>query len=165
MRSKKSKCVCAGAGIGICLCTVFMSISIVGAAVVSVSKNAAKSAAANMAGMNGMSSANSMTNMKNASATIASMQMGSTGNPIIDFFGGFWGEVILLISFGAMIAGVWTSGSSKKLVPIAAAGAIILYASMYAYISIPLEILGSIVIGFAYLSAFSERVAQKVRMA
>ncbi|MDC8451777.1 MAG: hypothetical protein LV477_02565, partial [Candidatus Nitrosotalea sp.] len=80
-------------------------------------------------------------------------------------FGGFWGEVILLISFGAMIAGVWTSGSSKKLVPIAAAGAIILYASMYAYISIPLEILGSIVIGFAYLSAFSERVAQKVRMA
>ncbi|MDE2588326.1 MAG: hypothetical protein KGL95_01500, partial [Patescibacteria group bacterium] len=71
---------------------------------------------------------------------------------------------ILLISFGAMIAGVWTSGSSKKLVPLAAGGAAILYASMYAYVSIPLEILGSIVIGFAYLSAFSERVAQKVRM-
>ncbi|MDE1814642.1 MAG: hypothetical protein KGI05_08280, partial [Thaumarchaeota archaeon] len=151
MRNKKSKCACAGAGIGICLCTVFMSISMIGIAAVNVSKNAAKSAAANMAGMNGMSASN-MASMKNASATISSMQMGSTGNPIIDFFGGFWGEVILLISFGAMIAGVWTNGSSKKLVPIAAAGAIILYASMYAYISIPLEILGSIVIGFAYLS-------------
>lgn len=163
MRSKKSKCACAGAGIGICLCTVFMSISMVGAAVVSVSKNAAKSAAVNMAGMNGMPSSN-MASMKNASATISSMQMSSTGNPIIDFFGGFWGEVILLISFGAMITGIWTSGSSKKLIPIAAGGAAILYASMYAYASIPLEILGSIVIGFAYLSSFSERVAQRVGM-
>ncbi|MDE2590683.1 MAG: hypothetical protein KGL95_13575, partial [Patescibacteria group bacterium] len=159
-----SKCACAGAGIGMCLCAVFMSLSMVGTAAVSVSKNVAKSAAANMAGMNGMAAANNMTNMKNASATVASMQMGSTGNPVIDFFGGFWGEVILLISFGAMIVGIWTSRSSKKLMPIAAAGAAILYTSMYDYASIPLEILGSIVIGIAYLSAFSKRVAQKIRM-
>jgi len=165
MRNKKSKCACAGAGIGMCLCTVFMSISMVGAAVVSVSKNAAKSAATNMASMNGMSAANSMAGMKNTTTAVASMQMGSTGNPIIDFFGGFWGEVILLISFGAMIVGIWTSGSSKKLIPIAVAGAAILYASMYAYVSIPLEILGSIVIGFAYLSSFSERVSQRIGMA
>lgn len=163
MRNKKSKCACAGAGIGICLCTVFMSISMVGAAVVSVSKNAAKSAAGNMAAMNGMSSANGMTGMKNTTS-MTLMQMSPTGNPIIDFFGGFWGEVILLISFGAMIVGIWTSGSSKKLMPIAISGAVILYASMYAYVSIPLEILGSVIIGFAYLSAFSERVAQRIGM-
>lgn len=165
MRNKKSKCACAGAGIGICLCIVFMSISMVGVAVISVSKNAAKSAVDNMTSMSGMSSANGMAGMKNATASMASMQMGSTGNPIVDFFGGFWGQVILLISFGAMIVGIWTSGSSKKLVPIAAAGAVILYASMYAYVSIPLEILGSIVIGFAYISAFSQRIAQRIGMA
>lgn len=158
----KSKCACAGAGIGICLCTVFMSISMVSAALVSVSKNAAKSAAGSMASMNGMS-VSGMASIKNTTI-MSSMQMGTSGNPIIDFFGGFWGEVILLISFGAMIAGVWTSGMSKKLVPIAGAGAAILYASMYLYISIPIEILGSIVIGFAYLSAFSERVAQRIGM-
>jgi hypothetical protein len=164
MRNKKSKCACAGAGIGMCLCTVFMSISIFGAAVVSVSKGAAKSAAANMAGMNGMPST-SIAGMKNTTVSMSSMQMGLTGNPIIDFFGGFWGEVILLVSFGALIAGIWTSASSKKLIPIAVAGAAILYSSMYSYISIPLEVLGSVVIGFAYLSAFSERVAHKMGMA
>jgi hypothetical protein len=141
-----------------------MSISMVGAAVVSVSKNAAKSAAGNTASMSGMSSTNGMVGMKNTTAAMTSMQMSTTGNPIIDFFGGPWGEIILLISFGAMIVSIWTSGSSKKIIPIAVVGAVILYASMYAYVSIPLEILGSIVIGFAYLSAFSERVAQRIRM-
>ena len=137
----------------------------VGAAVVSVSKNAAHSVSANMTSTNGMTVANGMAGMKNTTtAAKTSMQMSPTGNPIIDFFGGFWGEIILLISFGAMIVGIWTSGSSKKLVPIAVAGAVILYSSMYIYTSIPLEILGSIVVGFTYLSAFNQRVAQRIRV-
>lgn len=146
----KSKCTCSAAGIGICLCTIFMSISMGAAAVVAVSKSA--TGTSNMSGMSAMATTSS-------SASNPLLQ-----NVIVQFFSGFWGEVILLISFGAMIAGIWASGSSKKLVPIAAGGAAILYVSMYVYFSIPLEILGLVVIGFAYLSAFSERIAQKVMM-
>lgn len=144
MRSKKSKCACAGAGIGMCLCTVFMSISMVGTTLVGASKNAYS-----MAGMGSMSD----------------MTTTQPQNIFINFFSGIWGEIILLISFGIMFYGMWSGGGNrKKLLPLSAAGVIVLYVSMYAYFSLALEIVGSIVLAFAYASAYSNKIATTIKL-
>lgn len=146
MKDFKSKCACSASGIGICLCTVFMGIGMAGAALVGVSKNSN-----DMQGM--VSATNSVT-----SSTISQ-------NVIVNFFSGFWGEVILLISFGLMLYGMWSSGGNrKKLIPISTAGAVILYVSMYAYSSLALEIAGIIVLAVAYASTYSYRIASGVRL-
>lgn len=140
LKNFRSTCACASGGIGICLCTIFMSFGIVSSAVVGVAKNA-----------------NDMSNMGN----MADM---TTQNIIVTFFSGFWGEVILLLSFGAMFSGIWFSGN-RKILPISVVGTIILYVSMYAYFSISLEIIGGIVLAFAYASAYSNRVARTLKLA
>jgi hypothetical protein len=48
--------------------------------------------------------------------------------------------------------------------PIAVVGAVILYLSMYAYFSIPLEVVGSLIIAFAFACAFSDEFAKKIRL-
>ncbi|MGI0088600.1 MAG: hypothetical protein ACREBI_11680 [Nitrosotalea sp.] len=142
MKNFRGTCACASGGIGICLCTVFMSFGIVSSAVVGVAKNA-----------------NDMSNMGNMTGMTMTSQ-----NIIVTFFSGFWGEVILFLSFGAMFSGIWFSGN-RKILPISAAGAIILYVSMYAYFSISLEIIGGIVLAFAFVSAYSNRVARTIKLA
>lgn len=145
MKDFKSKCACSASGIGICLCTVFMSISMVGAALVVVSKNS-----------------NDMQGMASATNSVAST---TSQNVIVNFFSGFWGEVILLISFGLMFYGMWSSGGNrKKLIPLSAAGAVILYVGMYAYFSLTLVIVGAIVLAVAYASVYSYRIASGVRL-
>lgn len=141
MKNFQSKCACSVAGIGICLCIIFMSIAIGGTAVVGISKGAS-----NMEGMGSM--------------TTGTAQQ----NTIILFFSGFLGEVILLVSYGLMFFGIWSSGN-KRVLPVAVVGAAILYVSMYTYFSIPLEITGSVVIAFAFASAFNDRLAKKVKLA
>ena len=140
MRNFRSTCACASGGIGICLCTIFMSFSIVGSSVIGITKTA-----------------NTMSNMGN----MAGM---TTQNIIVTFFSGFWGEVILLLSFGAMFAGMWFSGN-RKILPVSVVGAIMLYVSMYAYFSISLEIIGGIMLAFAFASAYSSRVARTLKLA
>jgi len=145
MKKLASKCACSASGIGICLCIVFMTISIAGTTIVGVSKNANS-----IAGMGSMSD----------------MATTQTQNVFVNFFSGVWGEVILLISFGLMIYGMWSSGGNrKKLLPLSVAGVIILYVSMYAYFSLALEIIGSIVLAFAYASAYSNKIATAIKLA
>lgn len=145
MKKLASKCACSASGIGICLCIVFMTIGVVGTTLVGVSKNANS-----MAGMGSMSD----------------MTITQTQNIFVNFFSGVWGEVIFLISFGLMFYGMWSSGGNrKKLLPLSAAGIIILYVSMYAYFSLALEIVGSIVLAFAYSSAHSYRIATAIKLA
>lgn len=117
-----------------------MSFGIVSSAVVGAAKNA-----------------HDMSNMGNMAGT-------TTQNIMISFFSGFWGEVILLLSFGAMFAGMWFSGN-RKILPVSVVGAMILYVSMYAYFSISLEIIGGIVLAFAFTSAYSSRVARTLKLA
>ncbi len=76
------------------------------------------------------------------------------------------GEVILLTSFVSMIAGIWFSNSSnnKKPIPIAMAGSIVLYVSMYVYYSIALEIAGMAILAFAYVFIYSHRVARVAKL-
>ncbi len=141
MKNFQSKCACSAAGIGICLCIIFMSIAIGGTAIVGISKGAS-----NMGEMGNMATATAQQNV------------------IISFFSGFWGEVILLVSYGLMFFGIWSSGN-KRVLPVAVVGTAILYVSMYTYFFIPLEITGSVVIAFAFASAFSDGLAKKVRLA
>ncbi len=146
MRKLASKCVCSTSGIGICLCIVFMTISMTGTTLVGISKNT-----------------NSMAEM--GSNSMSSMATTSQ-NVFVSFFSGVWGEVILLISFGLMFYGMWSSdGNRKKLLPLSAVGVVILYVSMYTYFSLALEIVGSIVLAFAYASAYSYRIATAIKLA
>lgn len=143
MKKLASNCACSASGIGICLCIVFMTISVAGTTLVGVSKNA-----------------NSMTGMGMSDMATTSQ------NVFVNFFSGAWGEVILLISFGLMFYGMWSSGGNrKKLLPLSVAGVIILYVSMYAYFSLALEIIGSIVLAFAYASAYSNKIATAIKLA
>ena len=144
MKKLASNCACSASGIGICLCIVFMTISVAGTTLVGVSKNA-----------NSMAGMGSMSDMATTSQ-----------NVFVNFFSGVWGEVILLISFGLMFYGMWSSGGNrKKLLPLSVAGVIILYVSMYAYFSLALEIVGSIVLAFAYASAYSNKIATTIKLA
>jgi hypothetical protein len=157
----KSKCACSAGGIGICLCVIFMSLAVVGTTAVGISKNAD---AGNT--VDDISSMSSMSSMKSSSEDTASSNDSSPQNPIVNFFSGFWGQVVLLLSFGAMFAGIWFGGSNnRKLVPISIAGAAILYISMYNYYSVILEVVGAIILAFVYASAFSYRVAKTVKLA
>lgn len=144
MKRLASKCACSASGIGICLCIVFMTIGMIGTTLVGISKNA-----------------NSMARMGGMSGTATTSQ-----NVFVNFFSGVWGEVILLISFGLMFYGMWSSGGNrKKLLSISTVGVVILYVSMYAYFSLALEIIGSIVLAFAYASAYSNRIATTIKLA
>jgi len=123
-----------------------MTIGIGGTAVVGISKNT-----------------NSMTMMEGNS--ISDMTTTQPQNVFVNFFSGVWGETILLISFGLMFYGMWSSGSNrKKLLPLSAVGVVILYVSMYAYFSLALEIVGSIVLAIAYASTYSYRIATVVKL-
>ena len=144
-----------------------MSLAIVGTTAVGISKNADTSG---MSSSSSMSS--SMSSMKPSSGTTANSGSNNVSEPprniIINFFSGVVGQVILLLSFGAMFAGIWFSGDirvRKFLLPISLVGAAILYISMYNYYFIALEIIGVIVLIFVYASIFSHRVAKMVKVA
>ena len=122
-----------------------MTIGVAGTTIVGISKDT-----------------NSMTGMRGMS----DMATTQTQNIFVNFFSGVWGEVILLISFGLMFYGMCSSGGNrKKLLPLSASGVVILYVSMYAYFSLALEIVGSIVLAFAYASAYSNKIATAIKLA
>jgi hypothetical protein len=150
-----------------------MSLAIAGTTAVGISKNT------DMSGMSGgdssSSTSSSMSSMSSSSAKPSDITANnsrdnisrSSQNIIVDFFSGAGGQVILLLSFGVMFAGIWFSGmSNRKLVlPISMIGAVILYISMYNYYSVALEVIGAIILAFAYASTFSYRVARTVKLA
>lgn len=143
MKKLASNCACSASGIGICLCIVFMTIGVAGTTLVGISKNA------------NLMVANDMSDMATT----------QTQNVFVNFFSGVWGETILLVSFGLMLYGMWSSGGNrKKLLSLSVTGIIILYVSMYAYFSLALEIVDSIVLAFAYASAYSSRIATVIKL-
>jgi len=126
------------------LCTIFMSLSIAATTSVGLAQ------ITDMADMGGMTATNTSTSQ-------------ISQNAIINFFLGFWGEVILLLSFGLMLAGMWFRGS-RKVMPLSIAGATILYYSMYVHYSISLEIAGAVMLAFAYACAYNYKIAKLVRL-
>ena len=138
---------CAG-GLGILVCSLLMSLTAVGVGVVALSKNANSGSSGNMGSM------------------ITATGNGSQSTPLqflVMFFSGLWGQVILIVSFGLMLIGMWFTGK-KKIIPIAFSGVVSLYISMYVYYSVSLEIIGAIVLGFAYLTIYNSRVSKVVKL-
>jgi hypothetical protein len=156
MKNFKSKCACFAGRIGICLCTIFITLGVIGVTAVGISKNNNDNM---QVGGGDIGSISGMTTM-----TSTTTNANSTQNMIIAFFSGFWGEVILLLSFVSTIVGMWFSNSSKKLVPLSMLASIVIFVSMYVYYSIPLEIAGLVILAFAYVSAFNYRIAKVAKL-
>jgi hypothetical protein len=163
MKNFKSKCACSAGAIGICLCIIFMSIGAIGITLAGISKNSEniqgeEGSMGGMSNMSDMSGMSAMTSMNTTTASNSSFQ-----SMVMSFFMGFWGEVTLLFSFLFMILGMWFS-NNKKIVPVSILASIILYISMYAYYSIPLEIAGLIIMVFAYVTAFNQRARKACKL-
>lgn len=139
-----AKCAnCAGA-VGIASCMIPMFVSAVGiGSVVSVN------------GMSGMGAGSSAVSSSTTSPSVLAQ--------ISSFFSGPDGEIVLLASFILMGFGMWYG---RKLKPMAAglAAAAIIFVGMFAYYSIVLEVLGSVIMVIAYLSVYSQRFANFVHL-
>lgn len=138
----KAKCAsCAGAA-GIAACTISMGLAAAGIVAVGFSS----------AGMAGMA---------NQSANFAP---NSPIAQVVSFLAGFWGEVILLLSFGLMAFGMWSARRIKPMI-LALIGAPILFVGMYAYFLVELQLAGMAFLTLAYAAAFNRRAALATRMA
>ena len=84
-------------------------------------------------------------------------------NIILTFFSSQWGDALLVASSASMLFGIWFSGKTK-LIPIAVSGIAIMFAGMYLYYSISLQIVGASIMGFAHLSNYNYRVSKLLRI-
>lgn len=140
MRISKCKCVCSFGIIGMILCTALIGFSTIGIAAAAVSRNI---------DLNGMD-----------------MVYGDSHNVIgemMKFFDGTAGMTVLLASFGSMIVGMWYRRKTK-LIPVAAIGAVFMFAGMYHTYSLGLQIFGVTIMAFTYLPMYSFRVSKTLRL-
>lgn len=142
MKNLKCACACYAGFVGMGLCTILMIFSMGGVAAVSLAKNSNTEVIDTMPYMN--------------TSPISQ-------NIILGFFEGIGGEIVFLASFGSMFLGMWHSGK-RKLVPLAIVSAVILYISMYPYYSIGLQIIGTIIMAITHMSAYSYKVAKKLKL-
>jgi uncharacterized membrane protein len=82
---------------------------------------------------------------------------------MMKFFDGTVGMVVLLASFASMIVGMWYMRKTK-LIPIAAIGAVFMFAGMYHTYSLGLQIFGVTIMAFTYLPMYSFRVSKTLRL-
>ncbi|MCL4518653.1 MAG: hypothetical protein M1587_05575 [Thaumarchaeota archaeon] len=103
-----------------------------------------------MAGMSGTAS--------QAPASAASNAWDATFSQLIIFLSGFWGEVILIVSFALMAFGMWYGKKARPMI-LALIAASLLFIGMYVYFSIGLELAGSVILILAYTSVYNPRFA------
>ena len=82
---------------------------------------------------------------------------------IMKFFDGTTGMTVLLVSFASMLVGMWYR-KKTRLIPVAAIGAIFMFAGMYHTHSLWLQILGTVIMAFTYLPMYSFRVSKTLRV-
>ena len=130
-----AKCASCAGGVGVALCTIFMTLGAIGVIAI---------VAAQSSSMTGMSLAQPIANP-------------SVPQQVALFFAGFWGEVLLAVSFALILLGFWLSGR-KFAVYSAISGIVILFFGMYVQFSIALEIVGAAFIAFAYAFAYGKTI-------
>lgn len=140
MRPSKCKCVCSFGVIGMILCTALIGFSTIGIAAATVSRNIH---------LNGM---NIMHNDSN-----------NFIEEMMKFFDSTAGMTVLLASFASMIIGMWYRRKTK-LIPVAAIGAVFMFAGMYHTYSLGLQIFGVMIMAFTYLPMYSFRVSKILRL-
>lgn len=140
MGLSKCKCVCSFGIIGMILCTVLIGFSTIGIAAATVSRNI---------DLNGM---NMMHNDSNS-------LIGETTK----FFDSTAGMAVLLASFASMIIGMWYR-KKTKLIPVAAIGAVFMFAGMHHTYSLGLQIFGVVIMAFTYLPMYSFRASKMLKL-
>ena len=108
-----------------------------------------------------------------AAATISNVEqsnmnmMHDNSNSFVDemmkFFDSTTGMTILLVSFASMLVGMWYR-KKARLIPIAAIGAIFMFAGMYHTHTLWLQILGTVIMAFTYLPMYSFRISKILRV-
>ena len=139
MRISKCKCVCSFGIIGMILCTTLIGFSTIGMAAATIS-NVAPS--------------NMNTMYDNSDSFVDKM---------MKFFDSTTGMIVLLVSFASMLVGMWYRKKSR-LIPVAAIGAVFMFAGMYHTYSLWLQILGTVIMAFTYLPMYSFRVSKTLRV-
>ncbi|MBS3923504.1 MAG: hypothetical protein KGZ37_10215 [Nitrosarchaeum sp.] len=139
MRITKCRCVCSFGIIGMILCTALIGFSTVGMAAVTISN-------ADLNNMNTM--------YENSNGFV---------DKIMKFFDSTTGMAIILVSFASMILGMWYRKKSR-LIPVAAIGAVFMFAGMYQTYSLWLQILGTVIMAFTYLPMYSFRISKTLRV-
>ena len=139
MRISKCKCVCSFGIIGMIVCTALIGFSTVGMAAATISN-------ADQSNMNTM--------YDNSNSFV---------DKLMKFFDGTTGMIILLVSFASMLVGMWYRKKSR-LIPVAAIGAVFMFAGMYHTYSLWLQILGTVIMAFTYLPMYSFRVSKTLRV-
>ncbi len=136
----RAKCATCAGGVGIAVCAIPMLLAAVGIAAVSASQNSA------------------MTGMGSLSA------MGSpTLSRIVEFLSGFWGEVLLVVSYALMLVGMWFGGNRKPMV-LAFFGAALLFEGMYGYFSAGVQLVGLVALSLAYAATYSNRIERFLKL-
>jgi len=121
------------------LCTILIGFSTIGMAAATVS-NAAL---------------NNMNTMYDDSDSFIDKMM--------KFFDSTTGMIVLLVSFASMLVGMWYR-KKTRLIPVAAIGAVFMFAGMYHEHSLWLQILGTGIMAFTYLPMYSFRVSKTLRI-
>lgn len=139
MRISKCRCVCSFGIIGMILCTALIGFSTVGMAAATIS----------------ITDQNNMNMMYDNSDSFIGKMM--------KFFDSTTGMTILLVSFASMLVGMWYRKKSR-LIPVAAIGAVFMFAGMYHEQSLWLQILGTVIMGFTYLPMYSFKISKTLRV-
>lgn len=139
MRITKCRCVCSFGIVGMILCTALIGFSAVGMAAVTISN-------ADLNNMNTM--------YENSNGFV---------DKTMKFFDSTTGMAIILVSFASMILGMWYRKKSR-LIPVAAIGAVFMFAGMYQTYSLWLQILGTVIMALTYLPMYSFRISKTLRV-
>ena len=139
MRISKCKCVCSFGIIGMILCTTLIGFSAIGMAAATISN-------ADLNNMNTM--------YYNSDSFV---------DKLMKFFDSTTGMTIILVSFASMLVGMGYRKKSR-LIPVAAIGAVFMFAGMYHTYSLWLQILGTVIMAFTYLPMYSFRVSKTLRV-
>lgn len=134
----RCKCACSIGIVGMVLCTVLLGFSMGGIAAAILSTNV------DARYMQSMDDSNSFAEM-------------------IKFFDSEVGMIILLVSFASMITGMWYK-KKIRTIPIAAIGAVFMFAGMYHFYSLWLQIIGTAVMVFTYLPMYSFRASKLLKL-
>jgi len=134
----RCKCACSIGIVGMVLCTVLLGFSMGGIAAATLSTNV------DAHYMQAMDDSNSFAE-------------------VMKFFDSEFGMIILFVSFASMIAGMWYK-KKIRTIPIAAIGAVFMFAGMYHFYSLWLQIIGIGVMAFTYLPMYSFRASKLLKL-
>ncbi len=139
MRISKCKCVCSFGIIGMILCIALIGFSTIGMAAATIS------------------------NVEQSNMNMMHDNSNSFVDEMMKFFDSTTGMTILLVSFASMLVGMWYR-KKARLIPIAAIGAIFMFAGMYHTHTLWLQILGTVIMAFTYLPMYSFRISKILRV-